>query len=158
MLPQEVTVLIGRTGDALMLSVERGAIKKFSDAVDDRNLLYWDEDYARASGHHSLVAPPGFFGWPVKWGRAMPWSSELREVVEAGLAKAGYTRTLDGGIDYEFYRPVHAGDLLASLTRIAGASAHKGKTGTFALYVLETTYTNQNGDLVASVRQTTIVR
>jgi len=158
MLPQEVSQLIGKAGDVTILEVEKGAIKKFADAVGDRNPLYWDEEHARSSRFGGIVAPPGFFGWPTKWTGAMPLFSELREEVINTINKAGYSRILDGGIEYDFYYPVRAGDTLSALLKVGEIHERETKTGNMVLSVTETTYTNQNGDIVAKARQTLIAR
>ena len=156
MLPEEVTNLIGKVEDIRLMEVERGAIKRYADAVDDRNPLYWDEEYARNSRYGSIVAPPGFFGWPTKWTGGIPVRPKLANDVLAILAQAGYTRGLDGGIEYEFFYPVRAGDILTALSRVIDIYEREGKTGKLVLTVVETIYTNQNGDLVAKARQTMI--
>ena len=158
MLPEEVTRLIGKAGDVAIMEVEKGAIKKYADAVDDFNPLYWDEEYARNSRYGSIIAPPGFFGWPTRWTGSMPAFPKLRDEVSAILTQAGYTRGLDGGIEYEFFCPVRAGDILTALSRIIDIYEREGKTGKVVFSVIETTYTNQNGDLVAKARQTSIRR
>jgi len=156
MLPEEVTNLIGKVEDIRLMEVETGAIKKYADAVDDRNPLYWDEEYARSSRYGSIVAPSGFFGWPTKWTGGMPIRSKLALEVLATLAEAGYARGFDGGIEYEFFCPVRAGDILTALSRVIDIYERESKTGKLVLAVVETTYTNQNGDLVAKARQTMI--
>ena len=158
MLPQEVSQVIGKAGDVMILEVEKGAIKKFADAVGDRNPLYWDEEHARSSRFGGIVAPPGFFGWPTKWTSAMPLFSELREEIIDTINKAGYSRILDGGIEYDFYYPVRAGDTLSALVKAGEIYERETKTGTMVLSITETTYTNQNGDIVAKARQTLIAR
>ena len=158
MISEEVTNLIGKVGDIMIMEVEKGAIKRYADAVDDRNPVYWDEEYARNSRYGSIVAPPGFFGWPTKWTGGMPIRTRLRDEVSAILAQAGYSRDLDGGVEYEFFCPVRAGDVLTALPRIIDIYEREGKTGKLAFSVVETTYTNQNGDLVAKARQTMIHR
>ncbi|MFC2060023.1 MaoC family dehydratase N-terminal domain-containing protein [Chloroflexota bacterium] len=155
---EEVTRLTGKVGEVSIMEVERGAIKKYADAVGDTNPLYWDEERARHSRYSSIVAPPGFFGWPTMLTGAMPLYSKLRSEMVATLAQYGYSRILDGGIEYEFFRPVQAGDTLAALDRIIDVSEREGKTGKMVLAILETTYTNQKGNLVARARQTTIFR
>ena len=166
MLPEEVTKLIGQATGARIFEVEKGAIKKFADAVDDPNPLYWDEEYARNSRYGSIIAPPGFFGWPTKWARGstFPLSPESvgsgEAVVDsrAILAEAGYGRTLDGGMEYEFFRPVRAGDTLATSAIVKDIIEREGKAGKLVFLITETTYINQNGDLVAKARQTSIHR
>jgi len=158
MISEEVTNLIGKVGDIMIMEVERGAIKKYADAVDDRNPVYWDEEYARNSRYGSIVAPPGFLGWPTKWTGSMPIRTRLRDEVSAILAQAGYSRGLDGGVEYEFFCPVRAGDVLTALPRIIDIYEREGKAGKLTFSVVETTYTNQNGDLVAKARQSLIHR
>ena len=158
MLPQEIVQLIGKTGEITVLEVEKGAIKKFADAVGDANPLYRDEEYARSTGFGGIVAPPGFFGWPTKWKSAMPFFSEIRQEVVDTIAKAGYSRILDGGIEYDFYHPVRAGDTLSALSKVKDIYEREAKAGKMILSVIETTYTNQNGDIVAKAHQTLISR
>ena len=155
---EEVTKLIGKVGDIRVMEVEKGAIKKYADAVDDRNPIYWDEEYARNSRYGSIVAPPGFFGWPTRWTGGMPIHTKLNDEVSATLAQAGYNRSLDGGTAYEFFCPVRDGDVLTALPQIVDIYEREGKTGKLAFSVVETTYTNRNGDLVAKARKTTIHR
>ena len=158
MLPEEVTRFIGKTGEAVIMEVEKGVIKKFADAIGDLNPLYWDEEYAKNSRYGGIIAPPGFWGWPVKWKGAMPIMSELREEVVATISKAGYPRGLDGGIEYEFFFPVRAGDILAAVPKIKAIYEREGKTGNMVFTVLETTYLNQDNVLVGKERKITIQR
>ena len=158
MLPEEVTWLIGKTGEPVIMEVEKGAIKRFADAVGDRNPLYWDEEYAKSSRYGSIVAPPGFFGWPTRWERSMPFFSELRQEVVDTIAKTGYSRLLAGGIEFDFFQPVRAGDILASVAKVTSIQERETKTGKMILSTIETTFINQNGDIVAKERSTLIHR
>jgi len=158
MLPEEVAKFIGKTGDITVMEVEKGAIRRYADAVGDFNPLYWDEEYAAKSRYGSIIAPPGFFGWPTRWSQWGPTYTNLREELMAALARAGYRRALDGGIDYEFFSPVRAGDILAASPKIIDIYQRETKTGTLIFTVTETTYTSQNGELVAKARQTLIYR
>ena len=158
MLTEEATKIIGKAGDVKIMEVEKGAIKKFADAVDDLNPFYVDEEYAKNSRYGSIIAPPGFFGWPTKWPKSGPTFTELREELIATMAKAGYPRLLDGGIEYDFFLPVRVGDTLSALMRVVSITERETKTGKIAFSVTEMTYTNQNGDLVAKERSTLIHR
>ncbi len=158
MIPEEVGKLIGRTGETMIMEVEKGAIKKLADAVGDPNPLYWNDEYARSSRYGSIVAPPGFFGWPTKWPEMGPTFSRLREELTTTISEAGFPRVLDGGIEYDFFAPVRAGDTLAALPKIINIFDRESKGSTMLFSVTETTYTNQNGALVAKARQTLIHR
>ena len=156
MLPEEVTKFIGKTIGVSIFEVEREAIRRFADSVDDPNPLYWDEEYAKNSRHGSIIAPPGFFGWPTKWTREGPLFSETVAKLGADLAKAGYSHLLNGGERFEFFNPVRAGDTLTASSIIKDIVEREGKEGKAAFVITETLYTNQNGDLVAKVRQTLV--
>ena len=150
-LPEAIARFIGQT-TSLTYEVEKGAIARFAGAVGETNPLYYDEEYARKSRYGAIITPPGFFGWPVGQEDS---SGDLATLVSA-LAQAGYRLILDGGIDYEFSRPVRVGDRLTLTTTIKNIMERTGKTGKIVFMVRETTYTNQNGELAVKTRQTTI--
>ena len=158
MTAEQVNKLIGKTGDSVIMEVEKGAIRKYADAVEDHNPIYWDEEYARNSRYGSITAPPGFFGWPTKWTKSRPTFTKIREEMVDTLAQAGYSRLVDAGIEYDFFHPVRAGDTLTALPRIMSISERESKGGKLLLSIVETAYTNQNGELVAKARQTLIHR
>jgi len=158
MLPEEVTKYIGKAGDIVTLEVEKGAIKKYADAVDDRNPLYWDDEYARNSRYGSIIAPPGFIGWPTHWTGGMPVRLKFSDEVGTVVAQAGYDRVLDGGTEFEFFYPVRPGDTLSALERVADIYERESKNGNMVFIIIDVTYTNQNGALVTKERKTTIQR
>ena len=153
MLPEEVTKFIGTGGAGGTSEVEKGAIARYAEAVGDPNPLYWDEEYAKNSKYGSIIAPPGFFGWPVRRARG---SAEAAPPQGPNLAKAGYGRVLDGGMEYEFINPIRAGDVLSSSSIIKDIMEREGRTGKMAFVIRETTYTNQKGEVVAKTRGTSI--
>ena len=158
MISGKLTSLIGKSGDTVIMEMEKGAIRKYADAIDDRNPLYWDDDYARDSSYGGIVAPPGFFGWPIIWTAVNPTFYPLRGAIADLVAEEGYERILDGGIEYDFLRPVRVGDILAGIPSIKGFTERETKGGKMILSVIEFTYTNQNGQVVARARQTLIHR
>ena len=70
----------------------------------------------------------------------------------AALAEAGYSQAIDGGIEYEFFSPVRAGDTLSASSVIKDITEREDRAGKVVFVIAETAYTNQNGDLVAKVR------
>ena len=151
MLPEEIKKLIGTSGKVQFYEVEKGAIRRFADAVDDANPLYYDDEYARNSKYGSIIAPPGFFGWPLKQARNSPLVINIPPELEAALEQAGYplSLVLDGGMEYEFFLPVHAGDTLAAVTTVRSLRERSSETGTIIVAFLDTTFHNQQGALVA---------
>jgi acyl dehydratase len=154
----EVMEYIGKADEPHIRTVEKGAIRRYAAAVGNDNPLYSDEEYARSSAYGCIIAPPGFFGWPTKPASSAVGLANVVVDLQAELARAGYPRILDGGISYEFHLPVRAGDILSVSPKITGISEKEGKSGTMIMCSLETSYLNQNGDLVAVARQTFIAR
>ncbi|MFL5298879.1 MAG: MaoC family dehydratase N-terminal domain-containing protein, partial [Anaeromyxobacteraceae bacterium] len=52
--------LIGRESEPAVHEVERGAIRRFAEAIGDPNPIYVEEEAARQAGHSTVVAPPTF--------------------------------------------------------------------------------------------------
>ena len=161
-LPEEITKFIGTDlGECGTCEVDKSGIRRFANAVEDFNPLYWDEEYAKNSKYGSVIAPPGFFGWPTKpWGAHIvrPSSGEVAGKLDAALAKAGYPRGVAGRSEFDFLRPVKVGDILSASEKIIDIAGKEGRTGKMVLVTREITWTDQNGDVVAKVRQTGIRR
>jgi len=157
-IPEEAKQFIGRTDPPIIRHVEKGAIRRYAEAVGNDNPLYQDDEYARRSLYGSIIAPPGFFGWPTKTPCSCTGLADIVGELQAALARGGFPRILDGGISYDFFLPVRAGDILIASPKVTGLSEKEGKGGTMIICNFETTYTNQNGDLVAKANQTFIAR
>ena len=144
----------GMVGEPIVNVVEKGSIKRYAYAVEDPNPLYYDEEHAARSRYGTVIAPPGFFGWPAKPGPMLP---KLMLDLLNGLKEAGYPNLLDGGIELEFMVPIRAGDVLVSSPKIMDVNERTTKAGTKMVFgTIETTYINQNGDTVAKARQNLI--
>jgi len=155
MIPEGVKQFIGRTDPPHVREVEAGAIRRYADAAGDDNPLYRDREQARKSKYGDIIAPPGFFGSPIK---SMP---ELEAVMGlmSTIINAGYYRILDAGMSFEFFLPVRAGDILIASPKVADVTEKESKkSGTMIICSFETTYFNQNGDPVAKSYQKVICR
>jgi acyl dehydratase len=158
MIPEEAKQFIGRTDPPIIRHVEKGAIRRYAEAVGNDNPLHYDEEYARKTKYGSIIAPPGFWGWPTKTPSSSTGLAEIVGELQAALARGGFPRILDGGISYDFFLPVRAGDIIVASPKVTGLSEKEGKSGAMIICNFETTYVNQNGDLVAKSYQTFIAR
>lgn len=151
MIPEEIKILIGTSGSAKIYEVEQGAIRRFADAVGDYSPLYHDEEYARKSKYGSLIAPPGFFGWPSNQAGNSPLAVDIPPELESAFERAGYplSLVLDGGMEYEFFLPVRAGDILSAVTTVRNLRERSGEGGSIIVSFLDTVYHNQAGEMVA---------
>jgi acyl dehydratase len=151
----ELKALIGTKTAAVVNHVEEGAIRRYAEAVGNPNPLHSNVEHARNSRYRGIISPPGFFGWPTN---VSSGAVEMMSRVFAVLIQAGLLRILDGGVEYDFFLPVRAGDALAWYARFAGAVEREGKSGKMAFLTFEMTYFNENGDTVARARQTFLAR
>lgn len=154
MVPEELKQFVGKIDPPHVREVEKGSIRRYADAVGNDNPLYYDEEYARKSRYGGIIAPPGFFGWPKA---TVPQSEGIIGLMTA-MINAGFYRILDGGMSYDCYLPVRADDTLIASPKVQSVSEKEGKSGTMIVCNFETTYVNQNGDLVAKAYQTLIGR
>ena len=164
MLPEEIRKLIGQSFGTSIFEVEKESIRRFADAVGDTSLLYRDAEYAKKSKYGSIIAPPGYISAQWYWGDShkqdqepSPEVSGLIDVILA-LVKAGYQQALDSGIDYEFFQPVRVGDTIKA-TSVVKDIVERSSGDEKAIFLFtETTYTNQNGEVVAVTRTTSTHR
>lgn len=140
------------TDEAIYVAPEelgRAAIRYFALAIGDDNPLYTDDEYARAHGHPSVIAPPTLV-------------CETNQYMHRPRDDHGYIghtwdlpiqgRLVRGGNSYDFVRPVLPTDRVTARWRIAEIRERDTKT----FVVSEVTYTNQDGDLLATNRETNV--
>jgi len=51
---------IGTESSPLENDIEKGAIRRFAEAIEDSNPIYTDENYAKKLNYRNIVAPPTF--------------------------------------------------------------------------------------------------
>ena len=141
--------MIGRAEDPVVNKVEEGAIQRYARSVDDPNPLYNDVEYAAQSQWGRLMAPPGFSGWPVK-AKGFDMFKLFEKLQKAG-APLGL---LDGGVGFEFFGHIGAGDMLISVTRVANIEGRETKMGPTMVTTVETTSINERGTVVMIMRNT----
>ena len=151
----EMRALVGIDGQPVTLDVEKANCRMFARAVGHTDLIFYDEDAARARGYRSIVAPPGFLGTPVFRPGAAPQGPP-----GAGRGySVPYRRVLNGGTEYEYFPEsdtICAGDTITAVSRISGFEETEGSLGPMLIATRETTYTNQRGKVVAKMRGTMI--
>jgi hydroxyacyl-ACP dehydratase HTD2-like protein with hotdog domain len=63
---------------------------------------------------------------------------------------------IDGGTEIEYYHPIRPGDRITSVAKITDIKEKAGKLGPMLILTLETTYTNQLGQVAAKATDTSI--
>ena len=140
---QEMRDVIGVESEAVTYDVERGAIRKFAEAIGDDNPLYVDEEAARKSRYGGVIAPPTFM-------RSMS-AGRSRATVQSP-----YPAALDGGSEWEYFEPVRPGDRIAVTMKVSDMFEREGRLGNMLFIIRETKYVNQFGKTVAIQRGTGI--
>jgi len=114
--------------------IEKGMVRKFTEAIDDPNPLW------------QRVAPPTF-----------PAALVPRELLHKLLeAKCPLTRFLNGGNELEYYQPIKVGDVISVAARLDKLREMEGKEGRTLFMIMGITYKNQRGEVVARGRNTYI--
>src|SRR5882724_5697431 len=131
--------LIGVWGPEAKMHVELGKVREFARAVKDDKAVYRD----------GTLAPPTFLMTLALW---IGDPGQTRSAV-----KLDYLRLLHGEQEFEYLKPIRAGDVLTFRSRTKEVFEKAGKRGGKMLFVLsETQYTNQRGEVVAYTRNTAI--
>lgn len=147
----EMREAIGKESAPTTLEVENTNCRMFARAVGHEDPIFYDEEYAKSKGYRNIVAPPGFFGTPT----FKPGGGRGEGPPGRGYS-IPYKRVLNGGTEYEYFDTVCAGDTLTSTTKISGFTERTGSIGPMLITERETTYTNQDGKVVAKMDGTTI--
>ena len=141
---EEATKQIGKAGEARTIEVERGAIRRFAEAIGDSNPTFNSEHEARQAHLGGMIAPPTFC------------RSLSAAIPDVKLDMGDSFRGLDGGSDWEYFEPIRPGDRITVQTKIADLRESSGRLGAMVFITTETSYTNQFGTVCAIQRSTAI--
>ena len=125
--------LIGRESEVVLFEVERGAIRKFAEAVQDQTPECLRGD----------VAPPTF---PTTFRITIP-----------GLT-FDLARVLHGAQEYRYERPLRAGDRVRCRVRVADVYRRQGRLGEMTFLILVMEGRDESGTSVFTATTTAILR
>jgi acyl dehydratase len=156
--------IIGKPTGTTVVTVERGQLSLFADAVLDKSPVYRDLHAAEAAGLAGIPAPPtypfvmGNFGaYPELQTEDAPAENPMIEVL--GPLMAGGGLILHGEQEFTYRRPVLAGDVLVGRGKVADAYRKESKGRTMTFVVVETEWSEQDsGEPVCTSRMNIIHR
>ena len=137
--------------------VNRPMIHHLCDALEERNPIHLDPEVARAAGHPDVVAPPSALQ---VWNMLIPGEPDVESDVDrayALLAEAGYPKVVAVNSEQEYDRYLVPGDVLTAHERVESLTGPK-QTGLGEGWFITTltTYTDQNGERVGTMRFRTL--
>jgi acyl dehydratase len=139
-------VLIGTSAPPFAVDVEKGAIRRFAEAIGETAEIYFDDMFAQSLGYPGIVAPPTFpttFRPPEK----PAWARGLDE-----------GRVLAGEQGFRYWRPILAGERLHCELRFSDLQEKRGSNGTMELIIQDLRVTSPAGDMVCVNRRVVIYR
>jgi acyl dehydratase len=124
--------------------VEEGKVAEFAKAVRDDNPAHRDLAAAEEQGFAGIPAPLTFVAASAHWRRGP------NPLAEQNL---DLTRTLHGESEWEYARPLLAGEELTVHQELAGIEEKQGRRGgTLRIYTLENRYDDASGQTVVTER------
>jgi len=154
----EARALIGQVSEERSGTVYKKEFQRWAAAVGDLNPVYFDDEAARTAGYREVVMPPMFLS------QVLNGVTLLDSLRPDGIPGGGGIslplpeRRMAGGEETFYYQPVYPGDVLTSRRTLADITEKNGRSGAFVLVTWETTYHNQDGDLVARSTSSMIAR
>jgi acyl dehydratase len=142
--------VLGKEYPPYAVTVERGKIKDFARAIGDTNAFHVDDAVGAASMWGDIIAPPTF---------AITFRSEGAD--SAALLRdlgVDMSRVLHGEQEFELHGQLQPGRTYLCHTKVADIYEKSGRSGPMAFVVRETAVTDRTGEIVVTMRQTTVVR
>ena len=142
------TGIIGKPTGAWTVTVERGPVTAFANAVADSNPIYRDRRVARDAGFTDLPAPPTFTFAMGFWGAFLEdqpddptdGANPMHAVMGAMHGKGALV--LHGEQEFTYHRVVQVGDVLRGEGRVADIYEKDTDAATMTFVVIKTEWTD----------------
>lgn len=144
---RDIAAKVGMSFAPFQFTVERGKIREFALAIGDDNPLYHSVEAAREAGFRDVPIQPTFPTVIEMWAGA-----DFDELI--GALSLDPLKVLHGEQEYEYVQQIVAGDVITGRTEVVDAAEKRGMT----LFTLETTFSNQAGEVVLRARSLIIER
>lgn len=135
--------LIGARSRAIANPVEKGAVRKFAEAIGDDNPLYTDEEAAKSSRHGRLVAPPTF-----------PITFEYGEIEGIGTPGQGL---IHGEHHIRYERQLFVGDEVLCHVEIKDYYEKDSRGGLLGFLIIERVGESRDGERIFTMEDVTIL-
>ncbi|WP_042356063.1 MaoC family dehydratase N-terminal domain-containing protein [Bacillus rubiinfantis] len=137
--------VIGVTSDVFVFEVEKGHIRRFAQAIGDRNRLYIEEEFASHTPYGGIIAPPTFPIAIATQGIGLPIKLDER-------------RMMHGEQEFIYHRPIRPGENLYCQLRVTDLYEREGRSGKMQFLVIDTEMKDEHGELVVISRMNIVYR
>jgi acyl dehydratase len=134
---------VGKRSTKVKNVVERGAVKKFAEAIGDLHPIYFDEETGRNSRFQNNIAPPTFprtFDYGAIEGLKLP---------EKGL--------IHGEQTFHYERPLLVGEEIVCYSEVKKYFEKKGNFGEMGFLILESFGEDLAGNTIFSSTSTIVI-
>lgn len=156
--------IVGTRTSHVVVTVERGHVATFASAIKDDSPVYRDPHAASAAGLAGIPAPPTYpfvMEHNGAYPELQPQDAPTGSAVVTALAPlvAGGGLILHGEQEFEYHRPVFAGDVLEGIGTVTDAYRKEARGNTMTFVVVETVWTDHaSGEPVCTSRMNVIHR
>ncbi|NMP23308.1 FAS1-like dehydratase domain-containing protein [Sulfobacillus harzensis] len=134
---------IGERSAPALHEIEKGAIRRFAEALGETNPVYFDEKAAQRAGYRSLVVPPTFYG---TLGR--------NPIPGLQMPRAG---VIHGEQEFVYGKAASAGDRIQVTGWLADVRKVQGSRGAMTLLTIMAEGVHEDGAMAFQSRSVLII-
>ncbi len=134
---------VGERSEAISNVVEKGAVRKFAEAIGDPNPLYVDEAAAKKSRYGGLIAPPTF-----------PRTFEYGGIEGMGPPGQGL---IHGEHRIRYERPLFVGEEVLCYAEVKDYYEKQGREGALGFLISERVGEGSDGERIFTMLDTAIL-
>jgi acyl dehydratase len=134
---------VGKRSNKVKNVVERGAVRKFAEAIGDLHPIYFDEEEGRNSRYQNNLAPPTF-----------PRTFDYGVIEGLNLPNKGL---IHGEQTFHYNRPLVVGEELLCYSEVKKYFEKKGNFGEMGFLVLESFGEDVAGNVIFSSTSTVVI-
>ncbi|MCP3027948.1 MaoC family dehydratase N-terminal domain-containing protein [Halobacillus sp. A5] len=138
-----LTHAIGKRSNKVKNLVERGAVKKFAEAIGDLHPIFVCEETGKQSRFKQNIAPPTF-----------PRVFDYGIIEELNLPEKGL---IHGEQIYHYERPLHVGEDVHCYCEVKNYYERRGKSGEMGFLLLKRYGEDLEGNLLFTEEQVVII-
>ena len=134
---------VGKRSNKVKNVVERGAVKKFAEAIGDLHPIYFDEEIGRNSRYQNNIAPPTF-----------PRTFDYGIIKGLNLPNKGL---IHGEQTFHYERPLVVGEEILCYSEVKKYFEKKGNFGEMGFLIVENSGEDLTGNRIFSSTSTVVI-